>query len=95
MPDVCNSWRDAIGEPELRPAAVDHFDSGPLMLEAAARGLGIAFMLEEHMEMADDSLVNLFDHQVESSYSYWFASRRTALSNRAVRIFHDWLFQTL
>ena len=96
MPDVFNNWRDAIGAPDLEPDAVDHFDSGPLMLEAAAQGLGVAFMLDEHVQMAhDERLANLFDEEVDSSYSYWFASRRTGLSNRAVRIFHDWLFDTV
>ena len=63
------------------------------MLDAAAQGLGVAFMLEGHVELAhDERLVNLFDTHVTASSGYWFASRRTALSNRAVRIFHDWLF---
>jgi len=93
LPDLFNEWRDAIGEPELEPAAFDRFDSGALILEAAAQGLGIAFMLEEHVEFAhDERLVNLVRTDVQSSYGYWFASKRTALSNRAVRIFHDWLF---
>ncbi|MDO6414006.1 LysR substrate-binding domain-containing protein [Sphingomonas sp. BIUV-7] len=93
LPELYNEWRDAIGEPELEPAAFDRFDSGALILEAAAQGLGVAFMLEEHVELAhDERLANLVQTEVQSSYGYWFASRRTALSNRAVRIFHDWLF---
>lgn len=93
LPDLFADWRDAIGETELEPAAVDHFDSGQLMLEAAAQGLGVAFMLEGHVEHAQDPrLINLFDTQITSASGYWFAARRTALSNRAVRIFHDWLF---
>lgn len=96
MPETFESWRVAVGLPDLEPAAVDHFDSGQLMLEAAAQGLGVAFMLEGHLVGAqDDRLTSLFDLVVESEYSYWFACRRPALSNRAVRLFHDWLFATL
>lgn len=96
MPDTFNYWREAIGHPDLEPAAVDHFDSGQLMLDAAAQGLGVAFMLEGHLVGShDERLASLFEHDVESPYSYWFACRRPALSNRAVRIFHDWLFATL
>ena len=96
MPELFNIWREAIGEPDLEPAAVDHFDSGPLILDAAAQGLGVAFMLDEHViENSGSRLVKLFDRDVDSSYSYWFVSRRTALSNRAVRLFHDWLFETV
>jgi LysR family glycine cleavage system transcriptional activator len=42
LPELFNEWRDAIGEPELEPAAFDRFDSGAVVLEAAAQGLGIA-----------------------------------------------------
>lgn len=96
MAELFSSWRDAIGEPDLEPLTVDHFDSGPLMLEAAAQGLGIAFMLEEHVQLAHDPrLAILFGDKVDSSYSYWFASRRSALSKKAVKLFHDWLFETV
>jgi LysR family glycine cleavage system transcriptional activator len=96
MPETFAYWRDAVGLPGLEPAAIDHFDSGQLILDAAAQGLGVAFMLESHLYgSGDDRLVRLFDHKVESPYSYWFACRRSALKRRPVRIFHDWLFDSL
>ncbi|AGH50649.1 LysR family transcriptional regulator [Sphingomonas sp. MM-1] len=97
MPETYNSWREAIGRPDLEPAAVDHFDSGHLMLDAAAQGLGVAFMLDSHLHDAHDPrLVEIFgDVVVDSQYSYWFACRRSALSRRPVRIFHDWLFEAI
>ena len=36
--------------PTWQPAAIDHFDSGQLILDAAAQGLGVAFMFEMHLE---------------------------------------------
>jgi LysR family glycine cleavage system transcriptional activator len=93
MPETFAYWRDAVGLPGLQPAAVDHVDSGQLILDAAAQGLGVAFMLESHLRgSTDERLVQLFDIKVESPYSYWFACRRSALKQRPVRIFHDWLF---
>ena len=93
MPENFTAWREAIGMHHLEPKTVDHFDSGQLMLDAAAQGLGVAFMLDNHLRgTRDDRLVRLFDHEVESPYSYWFACRRSALSTRPVRLFHDWLF---
>jgi LysR family glycine cleavage system transcriptional activator len=93
MPETFTYWRDAVGLPDLQPAAVDHFDSGQLILDAAAQGLGVAFMLESHLYGSNDKrLVRLFDQRVESPYSYWFACRRSALKRRPVKIFHDWLF---
>ena len=96
LPDAFDYWKEAAGLPDLQPAAIDHFDSGQLILDAAAQGLGVAFMLESHLKEAhDERLVQLFDIKVESPYSYWFACRRSALTRRPVRIFHDWLFGEL
>lgn len=96
LPDTWDYWREAVGMPDLQPAAIDLFDSGQLILDAAAQGLGVAFMLESHLKEAhDERLVQLFDVKVESPYSYWFACRRSALSRRSVKIFHDWLFDAL
>ena len=96
MPETFTAWRAAAGVPDLEPLAIDHFDSGNLMLEAAAQGLGVAFMLESHFEAArDHRLVQLFDVTVESHYSYWFVCRPRALAQRPVRLFHDWLIEVL
>lgn len=92
MPDTFETWLEAADLPGIEPGAVDHFDSGQLMLDAAAQGLGVAFMHESHFADAqDDRLVRLFDIDVASPYSYWFACRRSALARRPVRMFHDWL----
>ncbi|HYJ30174.1 MAG TPA: LysR substrate-binding domain-containing protein [Allosphingosinicella sp.] len=89
-------WREAAGVPALEPAAIDMFDSGQLILDAAAEGLGVAIMLESHLSgSSDERLVQLFETKAETPYSYWFACRRPALSRRPVRIFHDWLFEEL
>lgn len=96
MPDTFNAWRHAAGLDELEPLAIDHFDSGALMLEAAAQGLGIAFMHESHFDEAHDSrLVKLFNIEVASPYSYWFVCRPRALQLRQVKWFHDWLVEVL
>ena len=96
MPETFRYWSEAVGLPGLQPAAVDHFDSGQLILDAAAQGLGVAFMLESHLFGShDERLVQLFEAKVESPYSYWFACRRSALSRRPVKIFHDWLFNEM
>lgn len=92
MPETFAAWREASGLPGLEPEAIDHFDSGQLMLEAAAEGLGVAFMLDSHLAGAqDDRLVPLFDDAIESPYQYWFAARPRALATRPVALFRDWL----
>ena len=92
LPDSFTAWKSAIGLADLEPAAIDHFDSGQLILEAAAQGLGVAIMHDEHFRRAADARVaRLFDIRVESPYSYWFICRPKDLENRPLRLFHDWL----
>ena len=94
LPDSLEAWKDAIGLPDLDPASVDRFDSGQLVLEAAAQGLGIAIMHDDHFRRAHDNrLARLYDIDVESPYRYWFVCRPKSLESRPVRIFHEWLLQ--
>lgn len=92
MPGIFDAWKEAVNLPDLEPTAIDLYDSGPLMLEAAAQGLGVAFMHASHYYQANDSrIARLFDTQVKSPYRYWFVCRPKALQSRPVKIFHDWL----
>ena len=92
MTAAFDRWREAAGVPDLEPASVDYLNSGPLMLESAAQGLGVAIMHGGHFSDANDArLVRLFDHDIDSPYSYWFVCRKRDRKNRAVAIFHDWV----
>jgi len=94
LPDSLEAWKRAIDLPDLEPASVDRFDSGQLVLEAAAQGLGIAIMHDDHFRRSHDSrLARLYDIDVESPYRYWFVCRPKSLESRPVRIFHEWLLQ--
>ncbi|USI74384.1 LysR substrate-binding domain-containing protein [Sphingomonas morindae] len=96
MPDNFNLWRAAIGLPTLTPATIDHLDSGQLILESAAEGLGVGFMLDFHLDGANDPrLVQLFPGAADSTLSYWFVCRKAAMARRPVRLFHDWLVDSL
>ncbi|MBB3982481.1 LysR family glycine cleavage system transcriptional activator [Sphingobium fontiphilum] len=87
------AWKEAVNLPDLQPAAIDSYDSGQLMLEAAAQGLGVAVMHSSHFrEAADPRLVRLLPTtSVESPYRYFFVCRPRALQTRAVHLFRDWL----
>lgn len=92
LPESFAAWKTSNNLGELEPAAIDHYDSGALMLEAAAQGLGIAIMHDDHLRRAGDNrLTNLPGAEVQSPYSYWFVCKPTALEMRPVRLFHDWL----
>lgn len=92
LPDAFDAFCAALGLGRIEPQAIDHYDSGQLILEAAAQGLGVAMMHESHLRNANDPrLVRLFDVSATSPYSYWFACRPRALRAPAVAIFHRWL----
>ncbi|WP_299296360.1 LysR substrate-binding domain-containing protein [uncultured Erythrobacter sp.] len=92
LPASFEAWKKALGMDDMDPAAIDHYDSGQLMLEAAAQGLGVAIMHDDHLRRAaDNRLTDLYGLEVESPYSYWFVCKPTALELRPVRLFHDWL----
>ena len=97
MADSFEIWRTAIGMPDLEPVAIDLFDSGTLMLEAAAQGVGVAFMLSSHNIDQDDPRIAplLGEPSVKSPYSYWFVCRPRALEQRPVKLFHDWLIKLI
>lgn len=94
LPMSFEAWKKALHLERLEPAAIDHFDSGQLILEAAAQGLGIAIMHDDHYHRSHDSrLARLYDIDVDSPYSYWFVCRPRALQSRPVRLFHDWMLR--
>ena len=93
MPLSFEAWKKALGLDQLQPMAVDHYDSGQMILEAAAQGLGIAIMHDDHMiRNADSRVTGLFDGiKIASPYSYWFICKPNDLEARPLRIFHDWI----
>ena len=94
LPASFEAWKKALHLEKMEPAAIDHFDSGQLILEAAAQGLGIAIMHDDHYHRSHDSrLARLYDIDVDSPYSYWFVCRPRALQSRPVRLFHDWMLK--
>lgn len=94
MPNAFREWSRTIGLPHLEPAEVTYLDAGQLILDAAAGGLGVAFMFESHLHCSADSrLVQFFGEAADSPYAYWFACAPSALERRSVRVFHDWLFE--
>jgi DNA-binding transcriptional LysR family regulator len=94
LPDSLDAWKAAIGMSKLEPASIDRFNSGQLLLEAAAQGLGIAIMHDDHFRRSqNDRLALLYDVEVESPYRYWFVCRLKDLDTRPVKIFHEWLLK--
>ena len=96
MPDNFTAWCAAIGIGPVSPTTINYYDSGQMILDAAAERMGVAFMMRSHLAGShDDRLIQLFDQTVPSPYSYWFACTPAGMARPAVSQFHDWLFDSI
>ena len=93
MPEMLQAWLDALGVEA--PARVEQYDSGPLLLEAATLGLGVAIVFDTMASGLIEAgrLVRPFDEEVASPLNYWFFCREASLARRPLRRFHDWIFE--
>lgn len=83
---------DDAGEPA---GGITVFETRSQMLEAAVAGLGAAVIdlsLAEQ-SLAAGHLVDIGDRTVEQPVGYHFLCRRTALDERPLRVFRDWLVE--
>ncbi len=94
LPRALDDWLAAQGLAGRRPARIEYFDSGPMLVAAAESALGIALVLEDMVRFfpGGSGLVRPFGEAVPTPYSYWFVCRRGALANGGLQQFRDWLF---
>ncbi|MCI5109689.1 MAG: LysR substrate-binding domain-containing protein [Marivita sp.] len=86
-------WFDLAGLdfPESKASWV--FDDPALMIDAAAKGYGIAlgsFPLNDDL-VAEGKLIKPFDLDLDTGRSYYLATSGPATPRRAVRLFANWL----
>jgi LysR family glycine cleavage system transcriptional activator len=77
------------------PGGVTVFETRSQMIEAAVAGLGAA-VIDRHLaeqSLAAGHLVEVGGAALEQAVGYHFVCRRSALDERAIRIFRDWLAQ--
>jgi LysR family transcriptional regulator, glycine cleavage system transcriptional activator len=94
LPQMVSVWLDRVGA-GVEPKRVEYYDSGPLLLEAATLGMGVAVVFDTMVtaHLKDGRLIQALPQRVESPLNYWFFCREPAMATRAVRRFHDWLVE--
>lgn len=94
LPRVLPLWLDGMGLAGAEPARVEYYDSGPMLLAAAEAELGLALPLEDSVRFytSGGRLERPFGEAILTPYSYHFVCKRSMLTGRALRRFHDWLF---
>lgn len=91
-PSLLEIWRAHHRNAVISDADISVSDSGQLMIDATAAGLGISVILDKLVE-DDTRLEAIFaDEDIPSPFNYWFLCRKNGLDQRPVRMFHDWLF---
>lgn len=91
--DMTNVWLARQGYPPTDPAAVSTFNSGPIMVDAAASGLGMGFSFEFLAKPYLDSgrLVRVSDIEVESPVIYYFVCQHKRMDEHSMRHLRQWL----
>lgn len=93
LPKVLPLWLEAHGLAPDPGVQLRYYDSGPMLLAAAASGLGVALTLADTVGFhpGEPGLEQPFGETVPTPYSYYFVCRQSALRGRALRRFHDWI----
>lgn len=88
-------WLQAAGVGGVDPSRGPKFDTGPLVLQAAVSGAGIAIarapLVRE--DLNGGRLVAPFDFEVPETCAYYFVRLENSLENTRVDAFRDWLFK--
>jgi len=91
MPGVLDIWRRQHPGAAIAESDISISDSGQVMIDATAAGLGVSVILDKLVE-GDDRIEPIFmDKPIPSPFNYWFLCRKNGLEQRPVRVFHDWL----
>lgn len=93
IPDMTNTWLERQGFPPTDPVAVSTFNSGPIMVDAAASGLGMGFSFDflARPYLNDGRLIRVFDLEIESPVTYYFVCQRKRLEDHVMRKLRTWL----
>lgn len=94
-PEVLGIWLAAQGAEAVRPKRIVYYDSGSLLRQAIAQGRGVGLVLSSPFDQETHGLVRPFGDDVPSPFSFMFICRSTAMLNRGLQHFHDWLFTEL
>jgi LysR family glycine cleavage system transcriptional activator len=90
-------WLDAAGLADIDTSGGLEFDLLDMVIEAACNGLGVAvadrFMVSDYL--ANGSLMQLSNVEVEGHESYWLVDRAGQADTVNVKGFRQWLFNEL
>jgi len=93
IPDVTNEWLAKFDLPPTDPASISTFNSGPVLVDAIASGMGIGFTFDflARPYLNDGRLVRIFDVEVASPVRYSFVCQRKRMDDHVIRKLRTWI----
>lgn len=91
--DMTDEWLSRLGYPATKPVTISTFNSGPIMVDAAASGLGLGFSFEFLVRpyLESGRLVRVLDLEIESPVTYYFVCQAKRMDEHVMRQLQQWL----
>jgi len=88
-----NDWLQAVGVKDIDAMRGPHFSDAALAVDAAIEGMGVTLAIEPLLtaEIRAGRLVVPFDISASTGYAYYLVTPESAVENRAVAAFREWL----
>jgi len=88
-----NDWLQAVGVKDIDAMRGPHFSDAALAVDAAIEGMGVTLAIEPLLtaEIRAGRLVVPFDISASTGYAYFLVTPESAVENRAVAAFREWL----
>jgi len=97
LPDVTEAWLEQFGLAPVEPASINTFNSGPVMVDAAASGMGLGFTFDflARPYLNDGRLIRVYDVEVDSQIRYSFVCQRKRMDDRIIRRLRSWIINDM
>ncbi|MEM6683102.1 MAG: LysR substrate-binding domain-containing protein [Pseudomonadota bacterium] len=97
IPDVTDAWLEQFGQSPVQPISINTFNSGPVMVDAAASGMGLGFTFDflARPYLNDGRLIRVYDVEVDSQIRYSFVCQRKRMDDRVIRKLRSWIINDM
>ncbi|HSW83126.1 MAG TPA: transcriptional regulator GcvA [Usitatibacter sp.] len=88
-----NDWLQSVGVTDIDATRGPHFSNAALAMDAAIEGMGVTLAIKSLVtsEIETHRLAVPFDIRAPTGYAYYLVSPESAVENRAVSAFREWL----
>jgi len=88
-----NDWLQSVGVTDIDATRGPHFSNAALAMDAAIEGMGVTLAIKSLVtsEIETHRLAEPFDIAAPTGYAYYLVTPESAVENRAVAAFREWL----